>query len=282
MYDVAMIVICKTFFRVQLVSLAACLALSAQLCAQAGPVNDFAGVEQSINTHIKGGEYASAERLVRSELHKLDGADESLDSMSPAGGKEPTYRQKLQSALATVLGARAFEADQRMGTRLTGSDFILLLAAFLLAAGLLVTLLRYGPLRPKLVDETTRWLEKIKQENNEDTMKQCTSVMYTLGVFVVAGGAIFLFLYGTIHLVANLDSYENTHSKEARALFDEAKVLLAESTSSPDAVEDYDVLNLYSRFLHRMGEHDLASAVTRRAVTLQKRFARCGRVRGSS
>ncbi len=288
MYDVSMIVTCKTFFRAQLVSLAACLALLAQPSARAEPVDGWASLEQAINTHMRVGEYVTAERLVRTELDKLGREMEGRQSPGSAqttfaGGKDQTPRQKLQSVLAMILGARAFEADQRqIGTKLTGSDVVMLMAVMLLASGLLLAILRYGPLRPKFIDDTTRWLGKIKHETNEDSMKQCTSVLYTLGIFALSGGAIFLFLYGTIHLVANLESKENSHSKEARVLFDEAKTLMAESTPSHNAVEDYDVLNLYSKFLRRMGEHDLASAVMRRAITLQKQTVRCGRTKQSS
>lgn len=283
MYDVAMSVFCKTFL--QLVSLASCLAFLVQPSALAKPVDGWSGLEHSINTHIRGGEYVSAEKLVRTELgklgHELEPRKSPLETDSTPSVAEQTHKQQLQMALAMVLAARAFEADQRSSaTRLTGSDIVLLMVVVLLASGLLLAIMRYGPLRPKFVDNTTRWLDKIRHETNEDSMKQCASVLYTLGAFALSGAAIFLFLLGTIHLVAHLESNENSHSKEARVLYDEAKSLMAASTAS-HIVEDYDVLNLYSRFLRRMGDNDLASAVTKRALSMQKR-AGCCRVKQSS
>jgi len=236
--------------------------------AQVSPGN----ADSTVVDALKSGKVDLAEENARSQLQKFESA-----------GEQPSMeKRKAQTALATVLAAKAWEADNNYRSkRITGSDVVFLIVIVLLAGSILALILRYGPQRPKVIDKTVQWLGKVKRENQDDGFKQTGSALFSLLILAVFGLLLFGGLTLTMRIVASLDSTA-LQNPQAKKYFDEAKTLMEaarateQSTEPPPAkYEDFDVLSLYSQFLHKVGNDKLSNAVALRAIALRNT---CGRI----
>lgn len=237
----------------------------------------------SVIAALKKGDLAEAEKAARDQLSeaarktpvvepdlKKSPADPDEKSLSA----EVSEEQQAQTALATVLAARAWEAEQRMRAgRITGSDIVLLIVIVLFAGGILALLLRYGPQRPKIVDKAEQWVERMSSKTQDDGFKQAGAAMYSLLIFGLICGGLLLLVYGTIHLIAGLDASVRSNP-ELTKYYDEARMLMAKArpqTAPAVKYEDSDVLALYSTFLRKTGDDARATEVERHAIGLRNR-----------
>jgi hypothetical protein len=218
---------------------------------------------------LRTGALALAEKNARDNLKKV----------------EVENKKKAQTALATVLAAQAWESDDRYrASRLTGNDVVVLIVVLLLAGSLLALILRYGPQRPKIVDQTVQWVGRVKSEQQDDAFRQTGAALFSLLFLGLSGLVLFGALWLTLHLVADMNKRAEDNPR-ARAYFDEAKQLItaARDEAAPKVVyEDFDVLTLYSTFLHRVGNDKLSNAVALRALTLRNREKSSPRAKNST
>lgn len=221
------------------------------------------------------GDIDSAEGAARREMAQF------ADPTDPRAEVKPDVafrKRRAQTALATVLAAKAWREEQRnqAGT-LTGNDIVFLIVIMLLAGGIVLLLLRYGPQRPKIVDHTIQWVGKKKYENQDDGVRQAGAALFSLLFLGLFGLALFGGVWGVMHIVAEVDRRASENSK-ARVFYDEAKKLMTaartKSSAKTQDFEDYDVLGLYSNFLQKSGNTRLSNAVAVRARTMKNRECR--------
>jgi hypothetical protein len=206
--------------------------------------------------------FALAERTARSRLDQ-DSARE---------------KRTAHLTLATVLAARAWDADLRArSTRLSGNDVLILVVLALFGGAIVGLLLKYGPQRPKIVGQTERWIGRMEAKNRDDAVKQAGAALYSLLILGLVAGGLFVVAYFLIHLIAELDS--PAHEDIAtRKLFEEAKTLIATANAQQKTeakFEDSDVLGLYADYLRKTGDRRQAGDVERRIQAMQI----CGRGR---
>ena len=224
------------------------------------------------------GDLAAAEASARKEMSQF--ADPS-DPRMVEGELKPDVafrKRRAQTALATVLAARAWQEEQRnQAGSISGNDIVFLIVIMLLAAGIVLFLLRHGPQRPKVVEQTIQWVGKKRYENQDDGVRQAGAALFSLLFLGLFGLILFGSVWGVMHLVADVDRRAAQTSK-ARVFYDEAKELMMaardKKTQSQPAFEDYDVLGLYSSFLRKSGDSNLSNAVALRARTLKNRECR--------
>lgn len=184
----------------------------------------------------------------------------------------PDEKRKNLLALATVLSARAWDADLRSrATRITGNDILLLIVLTLFAGGIVALLMKYGPQRPKVVEQTEQWMEAMQAKHRDDGFKQAGAAFYSLVILGLVAGGLFVILYLLMHLVAELDS-PSREGANVRKLFNEAKLVMAQARdpgTPPMTFEDYDVLSLYADYLRKTGDPRQAVEVEKRIRAMQ-------------
>jgi hypothetical protein len=224
------------------------------------------------------GDLAAAETSARREMAQF--ADSSDPRMAePELKPDLAFRKRrAQTALATVLAAKAWQEEQRnQAGSITGNDIVFLIVIMLLAAGLVLFLMRYGPQRPKVVEQTIQWVGKKKYENQDDGVRQAGAALFSLLFLGLFGLVLFGGVWGVMHVVADVDR-RAAEASRARVFYDEAKKLMTaardKNAQSQPGFEDYDVLGLYSNFLHKTGDKSLSNAVALRARTLKNRECR--------
>lgn len=193
------------------------------------------------------------------------------DTAAPQASDTTIEKRKALLALATVLGARAWDADLRSrASRISGNDVLLLIVITLFAGGIVALLFRYGPQRPKLMEQAEQWMEKAQTQHRDDSFKQTAAAFYSLLILGIVAGGLFVVLYFLIHLIAQLDS-PSREGANVRKYFSEAKLVIAQTRPSDTRVtiEDYDVLGLYADFLRKTGDSRQAIEVEKRIRALQ-------------
>lgn len=219
-----------------------------------------------------------AETTARAQLKELEALSTAPDATAAQAKDLALRKRQAQTALATVLSAQAWVADDRYrSNRIAGNDIIALIVLALLAGSILMIVLRYGPQKPKIVEQIAERAEKIKTEQRDDSLRQTGAAFFSLLILGAAGAVILGAGWMTLHLVAEIEK-SNADNPKARAAYDEAKKLMSEARAQktpPVAFEDYDVLTLYSTFLSKTGNLKLSNAVTMRAIALRNRSSRC-------
>lgn len=227
---------------------------------------------------LKAGDLTKAETTARAQLKEVETLIAAPAATSAQANDLSMRKRQAQTALATVLSAQAWEADDRYRSkRIAGNDIIALIVLALLAGSILMIVLRYGPQKPKIVEQIAERAEKVKTEQRDDSLRQTGAAFFSLLILGVAGAVIFGAGWMTLHLVAEIER-ANADNPKARAAYDEAKKLMSEARAQknpPVVFEDYDVLTLYSTFLSKTGNAKLSNAVTMRAIALRNRSSRC-------
>lgn len=231
------------------------------------------------------GDLGSAEISARREMQQFaDPTDPRVEAPSqvvPSEELKPDVafrKRRAQTALATVLAAKAWQEEQRnKAGSLTGNDIVFLIVIMLVTGGIVLLLLRYGPQRPKIVDKTIQWVGKKKYENQDDGVRQAGAALFSLLFLGLFGLALFGGVWGVMHVVAEVDRRASESSK-SRVFYDEAKKLMTaartQKQGASPAFQDYDVLGLYSNFLQKTGNTKLANAVAVHARTMKNRECR--------
>ncbi len=237
------------------------------------------GRQDAIVEALRVRDFNLAEKEARQRL-TLDEPAQKVSSTNSVGSDPadaqaqpiPAERRKNLLALATVLSARAWDADLRSrATRVTGNDILLLVVLALFAGGIVALLMKYGPQRPKVVEQTEQWMEAMQAKHRDDGFKQAGAAFYSLVILALVAGGLFVVLYLLMHLVAELDS-PSREGANVRKYFNEAKLVMAQARdpgTPPETFEDYDVLSLYADYLRKTGDPRQAVEVEKRIRAMQ-------------
>lgn len=251
--------------------LALCLSaggLIPDVCLAAPPAT-WSDAKQSALTALQDGKLSESEQVLRDALS------------NPEWQADKTRNAENQRILAMVLSARGFETDkQTRMSRFSGSDILACLVVLALAGTIIYFLIKHGPQRPKFVDDTTRWMEKVRQETADDAVRQFNSILWSMLIFALCGGGILVFIFGVMHLVAYMDRNQ-LENKQSEPFYKEAQSLLQSAYRNEEKepqTREFEALGIYADYLDDSGREAEARAVQQWQRVLESHNrARCER-----
>ncbi len=246
--------------KIRIVLLCA-LIVSMFLALNCSAEEDWSSTRKSLMVLIEQNELARSQNIL----------EQSLKSNTSRPANVVADQERL---LALVLAARGVEADEHYRAfRFSGQDIVVGVVVALLLGSVMLILIKHGAKRPRFVDTAERWVDQNKQQAADDSLRQLSSMFWSMIVFALLGGGLLILVFGLIHLISFLDNRQNDDSpalayyKEAAEKLESAYQL--EGREKPQS--NYEALLLFADFLAQSGNRERADRVVLLKQTLENR-----------